>query len=179
MALTNSCANIVFIFVLTSFLQTAIKFESDTTQQLVDQKNFAKLIGGVASSDRLFGLCVKIYLFIFKFNLLSFPVRSLELLPSNMPRRLTIYRPEPKEWFSCPVYSCSRKFRTQTGQTKHICAKHNKNELLRLSVSKMLHVPHTPHVASESDFNFLDGTNMAQSPIPNDNVPISPPPFQP
>ena len=144
----------------------------------MDQKNFAKLIGGVASSDRLFGLCVKIYLFIF--NLLSFPVQSLKLLPSNMPRRSTIYRPEPKEWFSCPVYGCSRKFRTLTGRTKHIRAKHNKNEPLSwLSVSKMPHVPHTLHVASESDFNFLDGTNMARSPIPNDNVPISPPPFQP
>ena len=120
-----------------------------------------------------------------------------------MPRRSTIFRPEPKEWFSCPVRGCSRKFRSQTGRTKHIRSKHNENdERSSLSISKipcpsqapgsfdtstpidsdhqdadMPDVAHTPHVAS--DFGFLDGMNMAQSPIPNDNNPTSSPQFQP
>jgi len=38
-------------------------------------------------------------------------------------------------------------------------------------------VPRTPHPAS--DFGFLDGTNMARSPIPSNNDPASPLPFQP
>jgi hypothetical protein len=121
-----------------------------------------------------------------------------------MPRRSTIHHPEPREWFSCPVHGCSRKFRSPTGRTKHIRAKHNENdERSSLSVSKiprpsqapvsfdtttpidsdhqdadMPDVPHTPDVAS--DFGFLDGTNMAQSPIPNNNDRTPPSPqFQP
>ena len=119
-----------------------------------------------------------------------------------MPRRSTIFRPEPKEWFPCPVRGCSRKFRSQTGRTKHIRTKHNENdERSSLSVSKnrrpiqapvpsdtstpidsdhqdadMPDVPYTPrahwHVTSDFD-QILDETN-----IPNDNDPTSSPPAQ-
>ena len=122
-----------------------------------------------------------------------------------MPRHSTIYHPEPKEWFPCPVHGCSQRFRTQSGRTKHIHAKH-KNELQSVSkISQLVpqapipspntslpsdsnhqdadmpnHVPCTPHVPIvPSNFGFLGGMNVTQSPIPSDNDPTSPPPFQP
>lgn len=102
----------------------------------------------------------------------------------------------------------------QTGRTKHIRAKHNKNELQSLlSVSKiprlpraqasvsssdasmaidsdrhgqdldadMPDVPCTPHLTSHFGSLPVDGTNIAQarSPIPSNNDPTSPLPFQP
>lgn len=140
-------------------------------------------------------------------------LRSLIHLLSNMPRRSAIYRPEPKEWFSCPVHGCFRKFRTQTGRTKHIRAKHKNDELPTrtrnlLSATKTL-APQAPVSESSSDasmpiesnhdrqdvdmpdvprsgtpdlasdFSFLDRTNITRSPIPSNNDPASPLPFQP
>jgi hypothetical protein len=126
-----------------------------------------------------------------------------------MARRSRIYHREPKEWFPCPVHDCSRKFKTQTGRTKHIRSKHKKNDLqTRTRSSLSLEIPPasvssidsdhqdaditcTPHgvqlrveVGSNISFNS-DGTNlnMTRSPIHlptgNDNDPSSPPPFQP
>jgi hypothetical protein len=114
------------------------------------------------------------------------------LISKNMPRRSTIYHREPKEWFSCPVHDCSRKFKTQTGRTKHIRSKHKKPEndlqtrrLTRTrsplaSVSSIdsdadINMPCTPphhgvqlgvEVASDIGFDS-DGTNlnMTRSPI--------------
>lgn len=45
-----------------------------------------------------------------------------------MPRRPTIHIAEPKEWYPCPIQSCTRKFHTTNGRTKHIRAKHDQNE---------------------------------------------------
>ena len=112
----------------------------------------------------------------------------------NMPRRSSIYYREPKEWFPCPVRGCSQKFRTQTGQTKHIRAKHKKNELQTqtrgsLSVSSKIPlsepVPASPDVSSfdsDATTSYLPTDRInTQSPIqlPNDNDLSSPPPLQP
>jgi hypothetical protein len=148
-----------------------------------------------------------VFLILLYFTIL----RSFKLLLSNMPRRSTIYHREPKEWFLCPVRGCSWKLRTQAGRTKHIRAKHNKNNELQppsqaqaessLSVlkipqlpqapvsdrqdsdsdaqadSSMPDVPRTPHLASNFGFQDGLGMNMARSPIPSNNDPTSPLPF--
>lgn len=91
-----------------------------------------------------------------------------------MPRRSKIYHREPKEWFSCPVYWCSRKFRTQTGRTKHIRSKHNlkKNHDLQIRTrSVSLEIP--PAI----DLDHQDSDTQADIKM-HDDVPSSPP-FQP
>lgn len=45
-----------------------------------------------------------------------------------MPRRPTIHAPEPQQWFLCPFADCPRKFRTISGRTRHVNAKHNEND---------------------------------------------------
>ena len=45
-----------------------------------------------------------------------------------MPRHPTIHAPEPQQWFLCPVVGCPHKFQMISGQTRHINAKHNKND---------------------------------------------------
>jgi Plavaka transposase len=45
-----------------------------------------------------------------------------------MPRRPTIHAPEPQQWFLCSVADCPRKFRTISGRTRHINAKHDEND---------------------------------------------------
>jgi hypothetical protein len=45
-----------------------------------------------------------------------------------MPRRPTTHVPEPQQWFSCLVADCPRQFRTISGRTRHINAKHDAND---------------------------------------------------
>lgn len=46
-----------------------------------------------------------------------------------MPRRpTTAHAPEPQQWFFCLVAHCPRKFRTISGRTKHVNAKHDAND---------------------------------------------------
>jgi hypothetical protein len=83
-----------------------------------------------------------------------------------MPRRSKILYSEPNEWFPCPVLGCSRKFRTQTGRTKHIQAGKHKT------------------LASDTSLQPMDSDQDVQlevaSDLPTDNHhPSSPPPFQP
>ena len=46
-----------------------------------------------------------------------------------MPQHTITYVCEPANWLFCPVYGCSQKFCSWGGQTKHLCSKHNKNEI--------------------------------------------------
>lgn len=108
-----------------------------------------------------------------------------------MARRPKFYHREPNEWLACPVYGCSRKFRNQSGRTKHIRAKHKKNDKLQtptqsrtratgsvssessfdaipIDLDPQPEVPYTPHhdVQVASDLGSpLDGRNMTRSPI--------------
>ena len=109
-----------------------------------------------------------------------------------MARRSKIYHCEPNEWFSCPVHGCSQKFRSQTGRTKHIRAKHKKNNELpvqtrssfNLSASSKIVLP--PASVNTSLPIDLDSDCQPEHDItpevpvpPSENDPTSPPPFQP
>ena len=65
------------------------------------------------------------FFFLKNYYFIFFPLA----ITKNMARHPKIYHPEPKEWFPCPVHDCPRKFRTQTGRTKHICSKHENIDL--------------------------------------------------